>query len=284
MAGLLSGLNKLGLGGLEGMNLFEEAEAKEVEIVKPKAPETVIEETDFLFDKTYECPVCYQSLKERTVKTGKARLSRTELNLRPVYEDIEPLKYDVVVCPHCGYAALPKYYGHLSPSQIKAVKENISATFRKNVVWKETYSYEDALDRYQLCLANAIVMRAKPSEKAYICLRAGWLAQAMQENMPVDEHDYATKQKEAKELEREFLKNALEGFIAARQSESGLICGMDQNTVEYLIAVLAMEFGKYEVAAKLISNIIVSSSSNERMKERAREVKEILIEKMKQKK
>ncbi|MBR5800924.1 MAG: DUF2225 domain-containing protein [Lachnospiraceae bacterium] len=284
MAGLLSGLDKLGLGGLEGMNLFDEADSKEAEIVKSKAPETVVMETDFLFDKTYECPVCYQSMKERTLKTGKAKLARTELNLRPVYEEIEPLKYDVIVCPHCGYASLSRFFGYMAPTQVKAVKENISATFRRNIVWKETYSYEDAIERYQLCLVNAIVKKAKASEKAYICLKAGWLAQAMQENMPVDDPDYASRQKEAKVLEREFMKNALEGFIGARQSESGPICGMDQNTVDYLIAVLAMEFGKYEVSGKLVSNIIVSPSSNERMKDRAREVKEILIEKMKQKK
>lgn len=116
MAGLLSGLEKLGLKNLEGMDLYETVEDKK-ESKENKAPE--IKEEDFLFDKTYECPVCYGEIKARTMKAGKAKLLRTDLDLRPVYEHIEPLKYEVVTCPHCGYAALTRYFKGLTASQTK---------------------------------------------------------------------------------------------------------------------------------------------------------------------
>lgn len=282
MAGLLFGLGELGLKNLEKMDLFEEAEEKETVVKKETQKEPVAAEEDFLFDKTYECPVCYQKIKARTVKTGRVRLLRTELNLRPVYEQIEPLKYDVIVCPHCGYAALTRYFGHIAPSQIKAIKENIAKAYQGSDEWKATYTYEEALSRYRLCLANTIVKKGKASEKAYICLKAGWLLRSMQEEQKMIEEG-KEKLKQCREQEREFLKNALEGFVSARQTEDFPICGMDQNTVEYLLAVLAMEFEQYEVASKLVSNILVSASANERMKDKAREVKEILIVKMKEK-
>ncbi len=57
---------------------------------------------------------------------------------------------------------------------------------------------------------------------------------------------------------------------------------MDQTTIEYLIAVLAMQFGQYEVATRLISNILVSPVVNERMKERARGVRAILAMKVRE--
>lgn len=278
MAGLLSGLDKLGLGNLEGLDLFEEASEADKPKEKEQKPE--ITEDEVLFDKTYECPVCFKNIKERTVKTGRVKLHHTDMDLRPVYEHIEPLKYDVVTCPHCGYAALTRYFTALTSGQIKSVKENISKTFQGGEEKKETYTYEEAVNRYKLCLVNAIVKHAKASEKAYICLKAGWLVRSMAESLDESEPGYAAKQKEAKEQEREFLKNALEGFISARQSENYPMCGMDELTVEYLIAVLAMEFEKYDIAGRLITNIIVSPSANNRIKDKARDVKEVLVEKM----
>lgn len=283
MAGLLSGLEKLGLKNLENMDLYEEEKKKEEqeEAAKQKVP--VVQEADFLFDKTYECPVCDSKIKARTLKASKARLLRTDMDLRPVYEHIEPLKYDVVICPECGYAALSRYFSGLTPSQIKAVKETISKSYQKSNTQNDIYTYEEAIGRYKLCLANAIVKHAKASEKAYICLKAGWLLRSMAENLDKEEADCEQKIQALKEQENEFLKNALEGFLSARQTENYPMCGMDETTVEYLIAVLAMDFEQYDIASRIISSILVSTTATSRMKDKARDVKEVLIAKIKEK-
>ena len=283
MAGLLSGLDKLGLGKLEGMDLFEEQTEQVTATPEKKPVKPQFNEEEVLFDKTYECPVCYGTIKERTLRTGKVKLLHTDMDLRPVYENMEPRKYDVITCPHCGYAVLSRYFQGLTSGQIKEVKEKISKSFKSSDEKKLIYTYEEAIERYKLCLVNTIVKHGKASEKAYICLKAGWLVRSMMENMDPDDADYDKKRQSAREQEKEFLRNALEGFIAARQSESYPMCGMDEITVEYLIAVLAMEFEKYDVAAKLITQIIVSPSANSRVKDKAREVKEILRVKMREK-
>lgn len=282
MAGLLSGLGKLGLKNLEDMDLYEaEKKPEEVAAVKPAAP--VVQETDFLFDKSYECTICDGKIKARTMKAGKAKLLRADTDLRPVYENIEPIKYDVITCPHCGYAALTRYFKGLTASQMKAIKETISASFQPVNEEKDTYTYEEALDRYKLCLANAIVKHAKASEKAYICLKTGWLLRSMRENLDKEAEDFDKKAAELKEQEDEFIKNALEGFLAARQSESYPMCGMDEITMEYLIAALAMESDQFDVASRIISSILVSPSATTRMKDKARDLKEALMAKMKEK-
>ena len=283
MAGLLSGLEKLGLKDLENMDVFEEEKKKEAieQANKQKVPE--VHEADFLFDKTYACPVCDSKIKVRTMKAGKAKLLHTDLDLRPVYEHVEPLKYDAIICPECGYAALSRYFGGLTAGQIKAIKDTISKSYQKTEQNKETYTYEEAVERYKLCLANAIVKHAKASEKAYICLKGGWLQRAMAEKLDKEEADYSTKRAQFKEQERKFLKNALDGFLSARQSENYPMCGMDESTVEYLIAVLAMEFEQYDISSRLISGILVSPSATSRMKDKARNVKEVLIAKIKEK-
>ena len=278
MAGLLSGLSELGLGGLENMEVYEQPEDKEAEKQAEEKPE--VKEETFLFDKSYECPVCYQGFKAKTVRSGKLRSLGTDRDLRPLYDQMDPLKYDVVICPHCGYAALTRFFGGLTAGQIKAIKENISANFHPVKEEKETYTYEEALYRYKLCLANTIVKHGKVSEKAYICLKAGWLLRSMGENLDPAVEDYNKKMQEIKEQEKDFLKNALDGLITARQTESYPICGMDEVTLEYLIAVLAMEFEKYDISSRLIYNILNTPTVNNRIKDKAREVKDELLQQM----
>ena len=224
MAGLLSGLEKFGLHYLEEAGLYEQ-EKKEKEAEKPKAAPVAMKEEDYLYDKTHECPVCYATIKERTLKVAKAKLVRTDLDLRPVYDNFEPLKYDVIICPHCGFAALGRYFKGLMPFQIKAIRELISASYQPTNLKKSTYTYEEALERYKLSLANAIVKRAKASEKAYICLKSGWLLRSMQENTDGVGPDFEAKMTDLKKQEDEFLKNALEGFITAKQTENYPMCG-----------------------------------------------------------
>ena len=278
MAGLLSGLSEIGLGGLENMEVYEQPEDKEAEKQAEEKPE--VKEETFLFDKSYECPVCYQGFKAKTVRSGKLRSLGTDRDLRPLYDQMEPLKYDVVICPHCGYAALTRFFGGLTAGQIKAIKESISSNFHPVKEEKETYTYEEALYRYKLCLANTIVKHGKVSEKAYICLKAGWLLRSMGENLDPAVEDYNKKIQEIKEQEKDFLKNALDGLITARQTESYPICGMDEVTLEYLIAVLAMEFEKYDISSRLIYNILNTPTVNNRIKDKAREVKDELLQQM----
>ena len=156
-------------------------------------------------------------------------------------------------------------------------------TFQSWDAQNDIYTYEEALGRYKLCLANAIVKHAKASEKAYICLKTGWLLRSMGESLNKEAEGYAGELASLKEQENEFLKNALEGFLSARQTENYPMCGMDETTVEYLIAVLAMDFGQYDIASRLISGILVSTTATSRMKDKAREVKEVLIVKIKEK-
>lgn len=278
MAGLLSGLEGFGLGNLNEMNLFEDKEKEEVKEVKKKEP-VVAPETDFLFDKNFTCPVCEEDFKAKTVKSGKVRLIGTDMDLRPKYENLDMLKYDVILCPHCGYASLTRYFKFIAPSQKKMIMETISKNFKAKTNESEVYTYEEALERYKLALANAIVKQAKASEKAYICLKAAWLLRGKSESL-----SSGTQKEEMGKIkteEEEFLKNAYEGFLAARQTETFPMCGMDEETVDYLIASLALRFKQYDVSTRLISTLLTSKTASERMKDKAREIKEQILSEIK---
>ena len=133
-----------------------------------------------------------------------------------------------------------------------------------------------------MALANAIVKKTKASEKAYICLKTAWLLRSKAEHLDKNLPDYEAQKKQCEDEENEFLRNALDGFMTARRSESFPMCGLDQATVDYLIAVTALRFGEWDLAGRLVMNVL-QSSTNPRMKDRARELKEIVAKKLREK-
>ena len=280
MAGIFSGLESLGLGNLAGAELFEKEKPKEEEQKGPVIPE----EKEFIFDKTVECPICEKKFTTKIMKSGKAKLLGTDLDLRTKYEGLDATKYDAVRCSHCGFSALTRYFVRLTPTQTKMIKENICSRVKITESGDEIYSYEEAIERYKLTLACAVVKQAKASEKGYICLKSAWLLRGYAEKLEADGTLTAEKKSELKAEEMEYLKNAYEGFAAARASENFPVAGMDEMTVDYLLAVLAYEIGNMQVASNMISRILTAPNAGQRMKDKARDLKDLIVEKIKSEK
>lgn len=278
MSSLLSGLEALGLGGVSEMGIYEDVEAKE------KKENGVVEkhektEEDYLFEKTHTCPVCDVEFKCSAVRTGKAKLIATDSDLRPRYQGVDPLKYDALVCPRCGYAALTRFFNTITAPQAKLIMEQISKKFNAKLKLDGVYTYDDAILFHRLALASAVVKRAKLSERAYICLKTAWLLRAKQEEEATEEKDKAVLHAQ----EVEFLKNAYEGFVEAVSKENFPICGMDELTLDCMMGDLGRRIGRYGEAGRLISKVIVSRNASDRIKNKAREIKELITAEMQNK-
>lgn len=278
--GIFSGFDKLGLGNIENEELFEDPKKKVREIKKeePKKKLQLINEEDYLFDKKYKCPVCDSDFDAKTVRTGKVKMKGVDIDLRPDYDELDQNKYDVIACPACGYAALGRYFPNLNKYQIDDIRVKICMNYKHEPNRGPIYTYEYAKRLYQLALANAVVKKAKNSEKAYLCMKSAWVIRGETQRMDPDEDGYAAKKKENDEQEKELLTNALNGFVMARQTEEFPIAGMDSTTLDYLIAALATETGQKDIATKMIGDILASRSANSRIKDKARVLKEMLGE------
>ena len=77
-----------------------------------------------------------------------------------------------------------------------------------------------------------------------------------------------------KEDEQEMLTNARDGFIAAFAKESFPLYSLDEKTSTYIVGALCAETGDKENALRWLSKLITSQRANERIKERARMLKE----------
>ena len=280
MAGIFSGLEKLGLGNIGG-KLFEDPKEKEAAIKKeaPKPKLQLLNEEDYLFDKKYKCPVCEKEFETKTVRTGKVRMKNVDIDLRPDYDELDQNKYDVIACPDCGYAALGRYFATLNKRQIDDIRIKVCMNYRKLDYHEPTYSYEHARNLYQLALANAVVKKAKNSEKAYICLKTAWVIRGETQRLDPSEDTYEQKKADNDAQEKELLTNALNGFVMARQSEEFPIAGMDSSTLDYLIAALAVETDDFDTASKMVSELLTSRVANSRIKDKARALKDMIAEK-----
>lgn len=279
--GIFSGLEALGLGKLKNTDVYKDEEQKKQEekaLVQKKEVKQMTEE-ECVFDKKVKCPVCDKEFTTKTVKTGRAKLIGQDTDLRPKYQIIDSLKYDAVLCPNCGYAALSRFFNYMSSVQAKMIREQIGSTF-KSVDRGDSpvYSYDEAIMRHKLALLSTVVKKGKASERAYVCLKLAWLTRGKTETLPEDTKEIEKVKEQLHKEEREYIENAYEGFTAAFSKEDFPLCGMDELTVTYLVSDLARQLGKYEEAKRYISRILTSRDSNERIKSKARALKDMITD------
>ncbi len=280
--GIFDGLEKFGFD-LDSMgDLFGEEEKKEQEEAEKLKKATMSEEPkeeDFLMDRSVTCTVCDRTFLTRALRTTKLRRAEPDKDLRPRYQYIDALKYEVESCPFCGYTAMSKYFTHLSSHQIKLIKEGVCTKFRPSIMdVPMVYDYDTALERYKLSLFNTMVKMGKTSEKAYTCLKMSWLCRGMiEELMEKGAVEESETIKRARKMETEYYAQAFEGLTKAIVNEPFPICGMDQHTMDMLLAEMAFKLERYDVSAKLVSGLITSGNTPSKIKEKARDLKEEII-------
>lgn len=279
---LLEGLEKFGLDHMDTEHLFED-EKKEAasEETKAEVKEIVHTEKEFLLEKSIRCPVCDTVFRTKMVKTGRVKRLEPDFDLRPRFQYIDTNKYDVASCPKCGYTAMHRYFSHLSSGQIKMIDEGVRRKYKPvKQEEPEEYSYDEAIERYKLALYNTLVKKGKSSEKAFECLKMSWLYRGKVEELMASEQKDAEAIKESQKEERLYYEQAYEGFIKAIASESFPMCGMEESTINLLVASMAFKLEKYDIASRFVSLVLTSHAAGRSAKERAMDLKETIIKQL----
>jgi uncharacterized protein (DUF2225 family) len=143
--------------------------------------------------------------------------------------------------------------------QIEKVQQGISFKWRGRQ-YPEVYDANIAIERYKLSLLNYCVMGAKSSSKAMNCLKIAWMYRLIE--------DFSSEQI--------FLKQALEGFSDAYYNEDFPLYGMDRFTTMYLIGELNRRINDTEQAMVWFSKVITAPSVPQKLKEMARDQKDLI--------
>lgn len=274
---LLAGLEKFGLDTTKGTKLFEDEEDKNGRQAG-NAEKHIPTEDEFLLEKSVQCKVCDRQFKTKIVKSGRVKRLEPDMDLRPRFQYIDTLKYDVTSCPACGYTAMNRYFEQITTPQIKLIREEITTKFKGGAQKAEAmYSYDRAIERYKLSLINTVVKKGKDSEKAYTCLKISWLLRGKLEELPENTEEDKKAKAEYRKQEEAFYQQAYEGFVKATEKELFPMCGMEQSTMDYLLSYMSYHFKKYEIASKYLSSVLTSAAASRRMKDLALDLKEKII-------
>lgn len=274
--GLFSDVERMGLGGVDLDKVFkEEVKNTDISTNDEKEVPKVIEkqEEDVLFDKSYQCPICDKQFKVKAVRTGKLKMIDQDEELRPIYENhIDPLKYDAITCPKCGYSALSRYYKPVTTAQYRTIKQEYCMNFNGIPEEEPCMSYQGALLRHKLSLICALKRNAKNSEKAYIFLKMAWLLRGEAEELSSD----SEMKEELEKEELECIQKAYEGFLSAFSKENFPMCGMDEVALRYTMAVLAHKLGLMEDSVRMLAGVLNSRTASRRIKDKALVLKEVI--------
>jgi len=218
----------------------------------------------YVLDKKFTCGVCGGEFTERVIRMQKLRFISSDDDLHPNYDPIDPLLYDVIICPLCGYCAIGMFFNKVSSKQKPLILNGITPKFRPHE-WSKIITYKEAAEKHKLALVTAMVKGAKKSELGYICTKIAWLSR-------LNENETGYK---------EFAEKAIKEFELAYEQEDFPICQMDECTFGYLLAHLLYVTGRYDDAMRWLGRVITNRNVSSRVKERSLDLKNTIIEKQK---
>ncbi|MGL4343686.1 MAG: DUF2225 domain-containing protein [Cellulosilyticaceae bacterium] len=213
---------------------------------------------DILYDKTYECPLCNCHFSNKSIRLRKNQVISIDSDLYAHYSMVNPLLYDAIICPECGYGSLSSVFDKITATQKVWIREIICQHYKKRN-WPEYLTPYEAIVKHQFALASAIAKRSKLGEQAYICLHIGWLYR----DLGNARH------------EMHYLSKAISGFKKALETENFPVINLDEATTMYIISDISFRLGDYDSCRMYLAQVLTNRSSMQ-LKNRALDLKEKL--------
>jgi uncharacterized protein (DUF2225 family) len=139
------------------------------------------------FRKKYGCPLC--STRFRTLKPRQKDVivEKTDEDFCTYYKTVNPMYYEINVCPKCGYSFNSSTSAPVKPE----IKGNLTKTLAE--LWPGTNycgsrTLEDAVDTFKLAMACQKLRGADESVMGKMTLKLAWLYRYMKEQAL--EHQY----------------------------------------------------------------------------------------------
>ncbi len=255
--GKFEGPEELGLRNIEDKPLHQDDDKK-----KNPGPLSEKNEAKYLFDSEVECPVCHSRITVKRIRRSALRLVSRDTDSMPIYEDINPLFYDIWICNNCGYAAPQSSFSQpLTKVEAELIQHSITSKWRPKE-YPPLYDANIAVERFKLALVSATVRKARPIDIAMLCLKLGWVYRTMEDA----------------ENEIKFLNQALIGLKAAYDVGPFPVAGMDESTLAFLIGDLSRRVGNYQEALQYLGRVITDRTAKSALKEKARDQRHMIIE------
>lgn len=198
-----------------------------------------------LYSKKVTCPVCGEQFSSMKAKVNSCKIEKKDEDFCIHYEDLNPMYYDIFVCPSCAYSASENSFGDIAEMEVKLLKDafvgrKVGRTFctQRNL--------EDAIAACKLAIYTAELRKAKASILAGLCLKLAWLYRFA-----------GDKQEEV------FLNYALQNYLEAFDKEALPIGNLNEISVMYLLGELSRRLGKFNDAIVWFGKAVASPERGE---------------------
>ena len=186
------------------------------------------------------CPVCGE---ETHVTKMKARLItlETDEDYCVHYEGVNPYRYRVWMCEHCGFAADEKQFtGEPLKARDKDKIKELLAGHKVNLPYKEERTVEEAIRAYKLGIYFAERLGWPLQKQAGYCMGMAWVYR------DTDDRD----------KENEALLRAAELYEKSVMTEHYPINGMSDMMAIYMTGAAYYRLENYEKATQMLSQIM----------------------------
>lgn len=212
----------------------------------------------------YNCPICNEDFTALRVREGAPKFLDTDTDLRPYYEDIDPVKYEVVTCKYCGYSSVSKTFDKVRSDRIDIIADKLEKIYDNRSFSDDSeYDYDTAIYRYKLAIKIADERIMTKGELFYLYLKLAWLFRAMKSEKSI-KYEYLS------------LKRALEYGEYALENESMPAVDIDGDVLTFLLGEISRRLGHFDKALKYTAQIVTNQAVPQRLKERAKHTKECI--------
>ncbi|MEZ7172426.1 DUF2225 domain-containing protein [Sporosarcina sp. OR05] len=203
----------------------------------------------YYYESNVDCKFCKKRFTTYKVRPNRYKLVEEHTDFMPVYEGLNPLLYEVAVCPHCGYAyhkSMTRTYGPfmllIDELYIKELKKPVNICQERTI--------DDAIVSYKLAYLVSKASMEEPLLLANIAIKIAWLYRL--KNEP--------------EFELRYLDSARDFYSKSFASNQE-----GNERIQYLQAELSLRLGDSKESKKGFSRLISDRSTSNKYRKLARD-------------
>jgi len=208
-----------------------------------KKVENSIDPKDMLYYVKTACPLCGKKFESPKVRSKYLHIKQVDKDYCKYYESINPLYYEVMVCPQCSFAYNEEIQKsiHMSDKQRQEIKSRLQTVLQDRSLkdYSGVRNLDQAIETFLLALFALEGRHAQSSKKGMLYLKIAWL--------------YRYKNDETKELK--YIEKALSSLTSAYEKEIFTDPQTEINTT-YLIGALYFKTGNYQEAARWLDRVL----------------------------
>ena len=202
----------------------------------------------YYYESNVDCKFCKKHFTTYKVRPNRYKVMEEQTDFMPIYEGLNPLFYEVAVCPHCGYAyhkSMTRTYGPF----MLLIDELYIKELQKPMNICQERTIDDAIVSYKLAYLVSRASMEEPLLMANFALKIAWLYRLKSEQESDMRYLFAA---------RDFYSKS---FASNQEGEE---------RIQFLHAELSLRLGDIAEAKKGFSRLISDRSISNKYRKLAR--------------